>query len=393
MFAAGFLLVDSIVQQLAETLRDASANKTPLRIVGGGTKDFYGNPTTGEAFSTRAYCGIVDYEPTELVITARAGTPLTDIEAALHDNGQMLAFEPPHFSTAFASPLAGSAPLAALSPKGEENIERPMPETRIATVGGCIAAGLSGPRRAYAGAVRDLVLGVRILDGNGADLHFGGQVIKNVAGYDVSRLMAGAMGTLGVILEVSLKTLPLPTTEMTLRQQHSEAGAIRLMNAWAGQPLPISATAWNDGDLGIRLSGAASAVQAAHKKLGGEVVDPAQAAKFWNGVRDHTDAFFRRDKTLWRLSVKSTALAITLPGAQMIEWSGALRWLHTEASADEVRSAAAQAGGHATLFRGGKSADGAFHPLSPALATIHRKLKQTFDPAGILNPGRLYSGM
>ncbi len=382
--------MDAIVQQLAETLRDASANKTPLRIVGGGTKDFYGNATTGEAFSTRAYCGIVDYEPTELVITARAGTPLSDIEAALHDRGQMLAFEPPHFYTQLPSPPTGSAPLAALSPEGEGRFERLMP---LATLGGCIAAGLSGPRRAYAGAVRDLVLGVRILDGNGADLRFGGQVMKNVAGYDVSRLMAGAMGTLGVILEVSLKTLPLPATEVTLQQQHSEVDAIRLMNAWAGQPLPISATAWNGGDLGIRLSGAASAVQAAHKKLGGEVVDPAQAAKFWNGVRDHTDAFFRRDTTLWRLSVKSTAPAIALSDAQMIEWSGALRWLRTEASADEVRSAAAQAGGHATLFRGGKSADGVFHPLSPALATIHRKLKQTFDPAGILNPGRLYSGM
>ena len=354
--------MDTLVQQLAETLRDASASKTPLRIVGGGTKSFYGNATTGEAFSTRAYCGIIDYEPTELVITARAGTPLSDIEAALHDSGQMLAFEPPHFGTG-------------------------------TTLGGCIAAGLSGPRRAYAGAVRDLVLGVRILDGNGADLRFGGQVIKNVAGYDVSRLMVGALGTLGVILEVSLKTLPLPAAEMTLHQQHSEADAISLMNAWAGQPLPISATAWNDGDLGIRLSGAASAVEAAHKKLGGELVDPAQAAKFWNGVRDHTDTFFRRDTTLWRLSVKSTASSITLPGAQLIEWSGALRWLHTEASAEEVRCAAAQAGGHATLFRGGKSADGVFHPLSPALATIHRKLKQTFDPAGILNPGHLYSGM
>ncbi len=354
--------MDAIVRQLAETLRHASANKTPLRIVGGGSKDFYGNATTGETFSPRAYCGIVDYEPTELVITARAGTPLADIEAALHASGQMLAFEPPHFGTG-------------------------------TTLGGCIAAGLSGPRRAYAGAVRDLVLGVRILDGNGADLRFGGQVIKNVAGYDVSRLMAGAMGTLGVILEVSLKTLPLPAAEMTLRQQHGEADAIRLMNAWAGQPLPISATAWNGGDLAIRLAGAASAVQAAHKKLGGVVVDPAPAAQFWNGIRDHSDAFFRRDATLWRLSVKSTAPALALSGTLLIEWSGALRWLHTEASADEVRSAAAQAGGHATLFRGGKSADGVFHPLSPALATIHRKLKQTLDPAGILNPGRLYSGM
>jgi glycolate oxidase FAD binding subunit len=368
--------MDTVVQQLAETLRQASANKTPLRITGGNTKDFYGNATTGETLSTSAYRGIIEYEPTELVITARAGTPLAEIEAAMKDKGQMLAFEPPHFSKNLPS-------LPTLLTKGEGN----------GTLGGCIAAGLSGPRRAYAGAVRDLVLGVRLLDGTGADLRFGGQVMKNVAGYDVSRLMAGAMGTLGVMLEVSLKTLPLPATEITLRQQHNEADAIRLMNEWAGQPLPISATAWCGGDLGIRLSGAASAVETARKKLDGEVVDAAPAAKFWQGIRDHTDQYFAHSGALWRLSVKSTAPAIKLPGTQMIEWSGALRWLLTDASPGEVRSAATQAGGHATLFRGGECAEGAFHPLSPALAAIHRRLKQAFDPAGILNPGRLYHGM
>ena len=368
--------MDAIIQQLAETLRVAAGNKTPLRIVGGGTKDFYGNPSTGETLSTSSYRGIVEYEPTELVITARAGTPLAAIEAAMKEKGQMLAFEPPHFSKNLPSPLT---PL----PGGEGN----------STLGGCIAAGLSGPRRPYAGAVRDLVLGVRLLDGTGADLRFGGQVMKNVAGYDVSRLMAGAMGTLGVILEVSLKTLPLPATEITLHQQHSEADAIRLMNQWAGQPLPISATAWCGGDLGIRLSGAASAVEAARKKLGGDIVDANPSEKFWRGIRDHTDPFFGNGEALWRLSVKSTAPTITLPGAQMIEWSGALRWFQTTSSAIDVRAAAEKAGGHATLFRHGKSADGVFHPLSPALAAIHRKLKKTFDPAGILNPGRLYPCM
>ena len=196
-----------------------------------------------------------------------------------------------------------------------------------------------------------------------------------------------------MILEVSLKTLPLPAAELTLHQGHTEADAIQLMNTWAGQPLPISATAWCGGDLGIRLSGAASAVEAARKKLGGDVVDSTQAAKFWQGIRDHTNTFFDKDETLWRLSVKSTAAPIVLPGTQLIEWSGALRWLRTDASANEVRAAAQQAGGHATLFRHGKSVDGVFHPLSPALAAIHRKLKKTFDPAGILNLGRLYPGM
>jgi glycolate oxidase FAD binding subunit len=359
--------MDTIVQQFAETLRVAATNKTPLRIVGGSTKDFYGNVTTGETFSTSAYHGIVEYEPTELVITARTGTPLKAIEAAMKAQGQMLAFEPPHFG-------AGS------------------------TLGGCIAAGLSGPRRPYASALRDLVLGVRMLDGKGTDLRFGGQVMKNVAGFDVSRLMAGSMGTLGVLLEVSLKTLPLPATEITLHQQHSETDAIRLMNDWAGQPLPISATAWSGGNLDIRLSGAASAVEAARHKLGGDVVDPAQAAQFWQGIRDHTDPYFAASANgaLWRLSVKSTAPAIALPGAQLIEWNGALRWIQADAGADVVRGAATNAGGHATLFRGGdrnQHANGVFHPLSPALAKIHRKLKQTFDPAGILNPGRLYHGM
>jgi len=244
--------------------------------------------------------------------------------------------------------------------------------------------------------VRDLVLGVRILDGKGTDLRFGGQVMKNVAGFDVSRLMAGAMGTLGVILEVSLKTLPLPASEITLHQQHTEADVIPLMNQWAGQPLPISATAWTCGDCRIRLSGAPSAVEAARKKLGGTVVDPALATTFWHGVRDHTDAYFTREGALWRLSVKSSAPTIKLPGAQRIEWSGALRWLHTDVSADDVRRAAQNAGGHATLFRntgGNAPAGGVFQPLSPTLAAVHQRLKQTFDPAGVLNSGRLYAGM
>ena len=382
--------METIVAQLAETLREAAAHKTPLRIVGGGTKDFYGNPTSGEILSTSAYRGIVEYEPTELVITARAGTPLMEIEAALREKGQMLAFEPPHFS-------AAPSPLAPLPLAGEGNVVLATPKMDGATLGGCIAAGLSGPRRAYAGAVRDLVLGVRMLDGKGTELRFGGQVMKNVAGYDVSRLMAGAMGTLGVLLEVSLKTLPLPAAEVTLHQQHNQADAIRLMNEWAGQPLPISATAWHGGDLSIRLSGAASAVEAARKKLGGTLVDSAQATKFWQGIRDHTDPYFAGSGALWRLSIKSTAPVIALPGAQMIEWSGALRWLHTDAGADDVRNAASTAGGHATQFRGGDRADtvtdGVFHPLPPALAALHRKLKQAFDPAGILNPGRLYPGM
>ena len=357
--------MNTLVQQLAETLRAATTAKTPLRITGGGSKDFYGNACTGAALSTTAYSGIIDYEPTELVITARAGTPLVDIESALHDKGQMLAFEPPHFGA-------------------------------DATLGGCVAAGLSGPRRPYAGAVRDLVLGVRILDGTGADLKFGGQVMKNVAGYDVSRLMVGALGTLGVILDVSLKTLPLPACEVTLQQQHTEADALRLMNTWAGQPLPISGTAWQGGALAIRLSGAASAVEAARRKLGGEVMGEQPARRFWQGVRDHSNHWFSGDATLWRVSLASTAPPLRLPCSAFIEWGGALRWLRTDGSAHwatAVREAAAAAGGHATRFRGPGAAAGAFQPLSPALFKLHERLRQTFDPAGILNPGRFYPGM
>jgi len=352
--------VQAIVDQLAATVREAAAQHAPLCIRGGGSKDFYGGPLRGETLSVAAYRGIIDYEPSELVITACAGTPLAEIETALRDKGQMLAFEPPHFGP-------------------------------HSTLGGCIAAGLSGPRRAYAGSVRDTVLGVRILDGKGDDLHFGGQVMKNVAGFDVSRVLAGSLGTLGVLLEVSLKVLPLPTAEATLRFEHTAADAIAAMNAWAGKPLPLSATAWHDGLLHVRLSGAAAAVSAAIATLGGERLDDAFAQRYWRDIREQSAAFFTSAQTLWRLSLKSKTPPLDLHGAQLIEWNGALRWLATDATAAAVRAAAEFGGGHATLFRGGAKSAGVFHPLPPALMAIERKLKLTFDPAGIFNPGRMYA--
>ena len=376
--------MENIIQQLAATIREAARQKRPLCIRGGGTKDFYGGPVHGYKLNTVDYRGIVAYEPTELVITARAGTPLAEIEAALLEEDQMLAFEPPYFGD-LPSPLTPLPPGA-----GEGNVVPAKPAMRTATLGGCVAAGLSGPRRPYAGAVRDFVLGARILDGKGDDLRFGGQVMKNVAGYDVSRLMAGSLGTLGVLLEVSLKVLPLPASETTLLLKCGEADAISLMNRLAGQPLPITATAYCDGDLDVRLSGARVAVDAAAAKIGGAPVAPAQAIRFWAGIREHADPFFADSGPLWRLSVSSTTPPLDLPGQQLIEWGGALRWLKSTADAKMIRDAAARSGGHATLFRGGDRSGGVFHPLAPALMKLHRNLKQAFDPAGIFNPGRLY---
>lgn len=356
--------MQAILDHLTNTIVEAGTDKQRLCIQGGGSKDFYGNPQAlhHPKLDLTPYHGILDYEPSELVITARAGTRMQDLEKTLHDQGQMLAFEPPCFNTA-------------------------------ATLGGCVAAGLSGPRRAYAGAVRDYVLGVKLLDGKGSVLSFGGRVMKNVAGYDVSRLMVGAMGTLGVLLEISLKVLPRPAAERTLGFQVTMDKAIAFMRQCAGSPLPVSATCFVDEHLYIRLSGAESAIRAAQSKLGGEWV--GDDTSFWNAIRHHSHPFFTMKNMLWRLSVKATTPPLSLPGTQMIEWGGALRWVamdEHDCHPAVIRDLASSAGGHATLFYGDKSAAPVFHPLPPALLTLHRRLKDQFDPAGILNPQRMYTG-
>ena len=343
------MLTAHSLDDIVAAVRNAAAERAPLRIRGAGSKDFYGGLLAGEVLDVSAHRGIVAYEPTELYITAKCGTPLTEIEAALAEKGQMLAFEPPHFGSA--------------------------------TVGGCVAAGLSGPRRQQAGAVRDFVLGVKLVDGTGQLLNFGGQVMKNVAGYDVSRLIAGSLGTLGVIAEVTLKVLPKPVAESTLVFECDATEAIRRLNEWGGQPLPISASFWHDGQLWLRLSGARAAVEAATGKLGGNpTVNPE---KHWNLIREQTHPAFAASP-LWRLALPSTAPCPDLDGLRAIEWGGALRWY----------AGATRLGGHAVLYRAPESLrclEGAFTPLPPALLALHRRLKKAFDPQGILNPGRLYA--
>jgi glycolate oxidase FAD binding subunit len=337
-----------LIEAFQERIREAAARRTPLRLRGGGSKDFYGNPPRGEVLDTRGYAGIVSYEPTELVVTARCGTSLADLEEALRERDQFLPFEPPHFGPG-------------------------------ATLGGCIAAGLAGPRRATAGAVRDFVLGARLIDGRGRAMQFGGAVMKNVAGYDVSRVLAGSLGTLGLIAEASLKVLPRPPCERTLRLEMGEADAIATMNRWGGLPLPVSATAWHEGLLFVRLSGAEPAVHAAMHRIGGEQAEPG----LWSELKEQTHAFFAGAEPLWRISLPSTA-PLDVPGRKLIEWGGALRWVRGD---DSVRRAAPRA----SLFRAGDKSAGAFAPLDPVTARLHHALKKAFDPAGILNPGRMYA--
>ena len=354
--------MEAALADLQAQIRTATAVRSPLVIRGGGTKDFYGQAVAGTVLDITPYAGIVDYDPTELVITARAGTPLADMEQALRASGQMLPCEPPHFGAR-------------------------------ATLGGAVAAGLSGPRRPYAGAMRDIVLGVRVLDGRGEDLAFGGRVMKNVAGFDLARVMTGALGTLGVLTEISLKCVPLPKFETTRVLECSVGEAIRLTNEWSGKPLPVSATCHHAGRLAVRLSGAAPAIEAAVRQIGGTELNPGDA--FWAGIREQTEAYFAAARAdgapLWRLSVKPTAPYQDLGGEQLVEWSGALRWLVADERTEtaKVRDWARDQGGHATLFRAADKSAGAFHPLPDTLHALHRRLKATFDPAGILNRGRL----
>jgi glycolate oxidase FAD binding subunit len=360
--------MQSIFDPFVERIRAAAERGTPVRIRGGGTKDFYGERLEGDLLETAPLAGITSYEPTELVVTVLAGTPLAELERVLAERGQCLPFEPPHFGVG-------------------------------TTVGGMIATGLSGPARASVGSVRDYVLGVTMINGRGELLTFGGQVMKNVAGYDVSRLMVGALGTLGLIVEVSLKVLPVAPAEATLKFELDQAQALERLHTWGGQPLPLNASCWVEDQgvatLYLRLRGAVAAVDAACRTLGGERQGNARVAADWTACREQRLPWFgeRGARDLWRLSVPQTAPALDLPELPLVEWHGGQRWVRAEAgAAEQLRRVARQAGGHATLFAPGagrSEVTGRFAPLTAPLDRIHRELKRQFDPAGILNRGRL----
>ena len=358
------MLNQNRTQELQDRIRAAVNDKTMLNIVGGNTKHFYGNTSShqNENIETTIHQGIISYEPSELVITARAGTPLKEIEALLAENNQMLPFEPPHFGEA-------------------------------ATLGGAIASGLSGSRRAFTGSVRDFVLGTKIITGKGDIMSFGGRVMKNVAGYDVSRLMVGALGTLGLLLEISIKVLPRPKIEVTQVVPMSQSDALKTMHQLNQTPLPFSGLAYEDEKLYIRLSGAASAVTAAQKKVGGELLETK--FNFWQQLNEQTHSFFENDKPLWRLSVPYVA-DISLNEKCFIDWAGALYWCHSDLAAEEMQYLAAQQGGAAVLFRTGtvnnnQDITDRFPPLQAKIKQLQINLKLRFDPYGILNYGRLYS--
>jgi glycolate oxidase FAD binding subunit len=384
--------MEAQLNSLIDAVRQAGADGRVLRLRGGGSKDFWGQSLTGNVLDTRGYRGIVSYEPSELVVTVRGGTPLAELEAALAEKGQCLAFEPPHF--------------------GEG-----------ATVGGMVAAGLSGPARATAGAVRDYVLGARFINGLGEHLSFGGQVMKNVAGYDVSRLMAGSWGTLGLITEVSLKVLPVAPAEATLMCAGlPQKTALDLLHRWGGQPLPLNASAWVRDTtaqpvadyLFVRLRGAVAAVQSATTRMTADavahgaqvtVMDNSEAAADWRASGEQTLPFFdppSPDACLWRLSVPQTAPVLDVPGldhpSQYIEWQGAQRWLWAPASAAvPLRELAQSVGGHATLFRASAThaevdkIAGVNTPLDAVQERIQQKLQQQFDPKGVFATGRMHT--
>lgn len=363
-------MVDRVEARLADAVRAAGADRRVLHICGGGSKAGLGGVPRGEPLAMLEWRGIVDYDPAELVVTVLAGTPLAELQAELARHDQMLPFEPPAWPGA--------------------------------TVGGVVASGLAGPRRAFAGSVRDALLGVRLLDGQGQMLRFGGRVMKNVAGFDLFRLQAGAWGRLGVLLDVSFRLLPRPQSEVTVALAASAEEAVARMNRLAGTPMPLSAAAWRDGTLHLRLSGSAVGVEAALPATGGALVDADRAARYWaaaaamppgssgeggSATRPGTAADATAALPLWRLALPSATRSLAPEGEVAIDWCGGLRWLATATPAVEVRALAAGLGGHATAWHG-NPARPAMHPLDPVRLALHRRLFEVFDPLGVFDSGR-----
>ena len=345
-------------EEIAARIRDAAASGQALYIQAGGSKRaLLGRECPAPVLDVSGHSGIIDYQPSELVLTARAGTPLATLQAVLAERGQELPFDPPLF--------AGQA-----------------------TLGGTLACNLSGPGRPWRGSVRDLVLGVQLINGSGELLRFGGRVMKNVAGYDVSRLQAGALGTLGVLSEISLKVLPRAEHTLTLAYDMPAAGALTAMNQRAASAAPLSGACWLDGKLYLRLAGEPGAVTHTARNWGGEAV--ADGDDFWRDLRELRLPFFAGDAPLWRLSVKPTASLASTPEPVLLDWCGAQRWLRGEFRLEALQQQAAIAGGNATLVRGGDRTAEVQPPPDPVSRRLQQRLKHSFDPQGIFNPGRLY---
>ena len=347
-----------IRSDIASRVEDACRQGQALQILAGNTKFFYGRKIQETPLSVLEHSGIIEYEPSELYITARCGTPLNEIEQAIKTENQILPCEPPHFGAA-------------------------------ASIGGMVAAGLSGPRRASSGAIRDCLLGVEIINGKGEYLRFGGKVMKNVAGYDASRLMCGALGTLGILMSVTLRLVPKPQHEQTIAITLNPADAIRKMNFWARTPMPVTATFHDGRDLYVRMAGSPSTIKRFADKVKGEPIDRGDI--FWANIKEQAYDFFLTDEPIWRVLVPPSTRPLDCPGSCVMEWNGALRWYATHVKASTIHTIAKQAGGHACQFRNQIDTQQVFHPLPSGLLEIHRKLKRAFDPQGILNPGKIYS--
>lgn len=346
---------------LQEQIQTAFENKTPCRIVGGDSKHFLGNTSQGETVTTKNHSGVISYDASELVMTVRSGTRLAEINQILAENNQSLPFEPPAFSN-------------------------------DATIGGTIACNLSGPARPYTGAARDFVLGTKIINGKGESCQFGGQVMKNVAGYDASRLMTGAYGTLGVILDVSLKVLPVAQTETTIKIAQDVNTAIKTINQLSAKNLPITASCYFDEYLYIRLNSSKQNTQAVSQTICQQTdgIEIDDSSDFWTNIREQQHEFFNSDKSIARISLPSICNNIDFDGEQLIEWGGALRWLKSDMDINQLRHAVKKLGGHVSAYKNFSDETEFFHELDPALKILHKRLKDSFDPAGILNPSRLY---